>query len=151
MGVAYYKQVHNFQMDSQTCTRFSGKVGSWAKVRQKKGGVGVGMACNKKANNFQTYSCHLAKVCGNAHKPTNHIVIGHSLPCPYTAAPPPSITHQPFVADCWLQLLQICFCCYGIPRQMIVTYCYWMFALLAWMHFFTCMYSYILSLFMFLL
>ncbi len=27
MGVAYCKKVHNFQMDSQTCTRFSGKVG----------------------------------------------------------------------------------------------------------------------------
>ncbi len=27
MGVAYCKNVQNFQMDSQTCTRFSGKVG----------------------------------------------------------------------------------------------------------------------------
>ncbi len=27
IGVAYCKKVHNFQMDSQTCTRFSGKVG----------------------------------------------------------------------------------------------------------------------------
>ncbi len=27
MGVAYCKNQHNFQMDSQTCARFSGKVG----------------------------------------------------------------------------------------------------------------------------
>ncbi len=27
MGVVYCKKVQNFQMDSQTCTRFSGKVG----------------------------------------------------------------------------------------------------------------------------
>ncbi len=27
MEVAYCKKVHNFQMDSQTSTRFSGKVG----------------------------------------------------------------------------------------------------------------------------
>ncbi len=27
MGVAYCKKVHNFQLDSQTCTRFSAKVG----------------------------------------------------------------------------------------------------------------------------
>ncbi len=26
IAVVYYKNAHNFQMDSQTCTRFSGKV-----------------------------------------------------------------------------------------------------------------------------
>ncbi len=26
VGVASFEKVHNFQMDSQTCTRFSGKV-----------------------------------------------------------------------------------------------------------------------------
>ncbi len=37
VGVAFCKKVHNFQMDSETCTRFSGKVGhepkdSWLTV-----------------------------------------------------------------------------------------------------------------------
>ncbi len=27
MGVSYCDKAHNFRMDSQTCTRFSGKVG----------------------------------------------------------------------------------------------------------------------------
>ncbi len=67
-------------MDSQTCTRFSGKVGhepkdSWLTIwaNWQKGGMAVGVACNKKA---------------------------HYL-CPATAPPPP-IIHQLFVVHCRL-------------------------------------------------
>ncbi len=38
MGVAYYKKVHNFKMDSQTCTTFTAKV----RANWQKGGRGSG-------------------------------------------------------------------------------------------------------------
>ncbi len=59
MGVACCKKAQSFQMDSQTCTRFSGKVGLEPKessktiqVNWQKGGVAVGVACNEKARIF---------------------------------------------------------------------------------------------------
>ncbi len=58
MGVASCKKVHNFQMDSQICTRFSGKVGhepkdSWLTVQAnwQKAGMAVGVAFNKNTHN----------------------------------------------------------------------------------------------------
>ncbi len=43
-------------------------------------------------------------------KTHTHTFICHCLPRPYTVAPPLSVTHEPFVVDCWLQLLLICTC-----------------------------------------
>ncbi len=70
MGLAYCK--HDFQINLQTCTRFSGKVvyepkDSWWTVwpNQEKGGVGVGVACNIKARNFLTDLCNMVKFCTN--------------------------------------------------------------------------------------
>ncbi len=42
------------------------------------------------------HSCNMAKLCRDAHTHT-HTHIDHGLPCPYTIAPPHSITNQPFV------------------------------------------------------
>ncbi len=59
MGMAFCKKVPNFQMDSQICTGFSKSLGHEPKdskltvwANWQKGGVAVGVACNKKADNL---------------------------------------------------------------------------------------------------
>ncbi len=98
MGVASCKKVHNFQMESQTCTRFSVKICHEPNNSQltfhancQKGGVAVGVACNKKVHNLEMDSCNVAKFYTNTYTDS---FISHGWPLPYTLALPPSVTHQ---------------------------------------------------------
>ncbi len=66
--------MHDFPVDSQTCTRVSGKAGNEAKdsgltvqANWQKGGVAVGEAYNKKAHNFLVNLCNMAKLCKTTH------------------------------------------------------------------------------------
>ncbi len=101
MGVADCKKAPYFQMDSQICIRFNGKVGHEQKdsrltVRAywQKGGVTV--ACNKKTllNGFMKHGQTLQKHM-NTHTNT---FIGHDLTHLYILTLPPCIT-QLFVTD----------------------------------------------------
>ncbi len=82
-GVACFKKAHNFQMDSQTCTKFGWKVGAEdsclpVQTNWQKGGVAVGVACNKKANNCLMDSRNMTKLGRKTHTLSLVMVV----PCP---------------------------------------------------------------------
>ncbi len=122
MGVAYFKKAQSLQMDSQSCTRFSGQVGherknSWLTVQanlqkgawQREGPV---------TKRCITSICTHVRWPNFANSHTQTLSLG--LPRPYISAPPNSITHQLLFVDCWLPLLRILACYIIIQSTVIV-------------------------------